>query len=71
MTRAKSISWQQGYDQGFCDAINHEENGFAIAVTNGERDWADGYYQGHTAGESSLLDDHGHRPGGAGWGGGT
>ncbi len=62
---SKSASWRQGYDQGFSDAINNEDNAFGYAVTDGERDWSDGYYQGHVAGESSLLDDDGHRMGGA------
>ena len=62
MSAPKSVSWQQGYDQGFSDAICCEQNGgIGMAITKGERDWADGYYQGHVAGESSLLDDHGTR----------
>jgi hypothetical protein len=61
MSAGKSISWQQGYDHGFSDAICGEDNAFSYAETDGERDWMDGYYQGHVAGESSLLDDHGGR----------
>jgi len=60
----ESLSWQQGYGHGFSDAICGEDHAFSYAVTDGERDWMDGYYQGHVAGESSLLDDQGHRPDG-------
>lgn len=53
----QSVSYKQGYDQGFSDAICNEDNAFSFAVTDGERDWMDGYYEGHIAGESARLDD--------------
>jgi hypothetical protein len=56
-----SVSWKQGYDQGFSDALCGESNAFSFAVTEGERDWMDGYYEGGVAGESALLDEHGDR----------
>jgi hypothetical protein len=56
-----SVSYKQGYDQGFSDAIVGEDNAFGYAVTDGERDWMDGYYEGHVAGESALLDESGGR----------
>jgi hypothetical protein len=51
-----SVSWKQGYDQGFSDAIVCEDHAFSYAVTDGERDWMDGYYEGHIAGESARVD---------------
>ncbi len=51
----QSVSYRQGYDQGFSDAICCEENASMFAVTDGERDWMDGYYEGHVAGESARL----------------
>jgi len=50
-----SISYKQGYDQGFVDAMCGEDRASGYAVTDGERDWMDGYYEGRTAGESALL----------------
>jgi hypothetical protein len=58
-----SVSYKQGYDQGFSDAIVGEDHAFSYAVTEGERDWSDGYYEGHIAGESALLDESGGRLG--------
>jgi hypothetical protein len=57
----QSVSYRQGYDQGFSDAIVGEDRALSYAVTEGERDWMDGYYEGHVAGESAMLDDHGGR----------
>ena len=62
MNRKASVSWQQGYDLGFADAICGEDNASGHAESDGERDWADGYYEGHVAGESARLDDSGGRP---------
>ena len=56
-----TVSYRQGYDQGFCDAVSGDDHAFSFAVTDGERDWMDGYYQGHTAGESAGLDESGRR----------
>jgi len=56
-----SVSYRQGYDQGFSDAVSGEDHAFSYAVTDGERDWMDGYYEGHVAGESALLDESGGR----------
>jgi hypothetical protein len=52
-----SVSFRQGYDQGFSDAICGEDHAhnLSFAVTDGERDWMDGYYEGHVAGESARL----------------
>ena len=50
----ESVSYKQGYDQGFSDAICGEDRALSYAVTDGERDWMDGYYEGHVAGESAL-----------------
>ena len=61
----ESVSFKQGYDQGFSDAICCEENAYGYPVSDGERDWFDGYYEGHVAGESSLLADDGRRLDGA------
>jgi hypothetical protein len=57
----RPVSWRQGYDQGFSDALSGEDRASGFAVTDGERDWMDGYYEGHTAGESAQLDDSGGR----------
>jgi hypothetical protein len=57
MDRNNSVSYKQGYDQGFVDALVSEDHAFSFAVTDGERDWMDGYYEGHTAGESTQLTD--------------
>jgi hypothetical protein len=56
MAARTSVSWQQGYDLGFSDAICGEDNALGYAVTDGERDWMDGYYEGHVAGESARLE---------------
>ena len=61
MSRSASVSYKQGYDQGFSDALSGEDHAFSFAMTDSERDWMDGYYQGHTAGESALLDESGGR----------
>ena len=52
----QNVSYKQGYDQGFSDAICGEDNASGTwAETDGERDWMDGYYEGHAAGESARL----------------
>ena len=56
MSGQRSVSWRQGYDQGFSDAICGEDNASDMwAETGGERDWMDGYYEGHVAGQSARL----------------
>ena len=58
----RSVSYKQGYDHGFSDAICCEDNAFGHAESDGERDWMDGYYEGHVAGESARIPgrgDHG------------
>jgi hypothetical protein len=51
----QSVSYKQGYDQGFSDAICGEVTAYGHPENEGEFDWSDGYYEGQVAGQSALL----------------
>lgn len=50
-----TAGFRQGYDQGFTDAICGEVHTRGHPETSGERDWADGYYEGQVAGQPART----------------